>query len=197
MKSNRPRNLRDFYETPYGLAKAALEHLSIDCVFSLKYTVDAGCGNGIWGKAFQEVFGDDYLIDGVDIEHPKEALPYSCFHLTDYTEWQPEIPPTLIIGNPPYNQMEQFVRHSWDIGDIGTYILFLCRLEFLASRRRQIGLYREMPPFYVTVLTRRPSFFQTKENLMTTDAMDYALFLWVVGSTDFHPTINWLYWEYT
>jgi len=180
---------------PYGLAKAVLNYLHLDVVVSLKYTVDAGCGNGIWGRAFQEVFGDDYIIDGVDIRLPTAPLPYSCFHHTDYLTWNPEMSPTLIIGNPPFRLIEQFVRHSWEISDYGGVICFLGRLEFLASRRRQEGLFAECPLNQVAVLTRRPSFFSTKGS-KTTDAMDYAVFIWVAGESAPKAILDWLYWEY-
>ena len=79
LKSDRPRKKHDFYETPYELCRAALERLRKDEVKDENefnplnarsswavMGVDAGCGKGVWGKAFRRVFYENNFSWGID-----------------------------------------------------------------------------------------------------------------------------------
>jgi len=101
----------------------------------------------------------------------------------------------LIFGNPPYSLAEEFVRKSLELVDDGGYVFFLLRLAFLESKKRHFGLYAEHPLRRVYVLTRRPSFFTTKKDSKTVDALAYGMFLWQKGWKG-TTELSHLYWEY-
>ena len=197
LKSERPRREHDFYPTPYGLAKEALRRFSVDESMPEEWfsVLDAGCGEGIWMRASEEVFTNTHLsVYGVDLEPkcrattadflgaPSSYLDYEYVH--------------LVFGNPPYSLMEEFITHSLKSSILypGGYVFFLGRLEFLASKKRGLGLFKEYPPKRVYVLSRRPSFFSTNGR-KTTDAQDYAMYLWKDGWKG-DTKLDWLYWEY-
>jgi len=191
--SNRERRERDFYPTPIELCKAAIKK---EFPIGLNgYVLDPGCGTGNWGNAWN-FYNPSSMITGIDIEPNVKYLDCYCNYIVgdfltddfDGTNFE------AIIGNPPYSLAEEFVRKSKTLLEQRGYIYFLLRLEFLASKKRHFGLFREFRPKKVYVLSRRPSFFSTT-NGHTTDAMDYAMFLWQEGYTG-DTILDWLYWDY-
>ena len=210
LKSNRPRREHDFYETPYELCEAALRRLVQDEVIDENefhplnaqshwavMGIDAGCGKGIWGKAFRRVFYRNNFSIGIDpYVKPEEGI-YADYRKDDFLITPPPLGGWQIIyGNPPYSLAEEFVRQGLKAAKNG-YVFFLLRLAFLESKKRYFGLFKEHPPKRVYVLSRRPSFFSSdpEGKKKTTDAISYAMFLWQngwEGKTD----LSWLMWTY-
>lgn len=197
-KSERPRRENDFYPTPYGLAHEALLCFQRD-EHSMHnwHILDAGCGKGIWMDAANEVGSGFGGVYGIDLEPDPSLLYARKGDFLAHNAATMGLPLfDLVMGNPPYSLMEEFVRHSLQdslLLDHG-YVFFMCRLEFLASKTRCYGLYAEHPLKRVYVLSRRPSFFSTNGR-RTTDAQDYAMFLWQKGYTG-KTELSWLYWDY-
>lgn len=204
LKSERPRKKYDFYETPIELCVASLERVAMD--EGLLYPseiVDAGAGKGVWGLATKMVFPyDSFALLGIEHQELKMPPSYHEWWVGDYLEY-PEYDdgvydsrrPDFIMGNPPYSLAEEFVRKSWELLVPDGYIFFLLRLAFLESKKRHFGLFTEMPPKKVYVLSRRPSFFSSDGKRKTTDALSYAMFLWQKG-WEGNTMLDWLYWEY-
>lgn len=200
LKSERPRKEYDFYETPYGLCKTSLIRLredenilldSLQCM--LAKVLDAGAGRGVWGSAFNSVFPNTMSV-AVELNPITPETIYDKVNFGDFLEMD-LFNFTLVYGNPPYSLAEEFVRKSLEIIRDDGYVYFLLRLAFLESKKRHFGLFSEFPPKRVYVLSRRPSFFSTKEGRKTTDALSYAMFLWQKG-WEGKTELDWLYWEY-
>ena len=214
LKSDRPRRKHDFYETPYELCRASLERLREDEVQDKEefhplnarsvihswavMGIDAGCGKGVWGKAFRRVFYENNFSVGYDpyIE-PEEGIYTGGYYKEDFLEATRSLGgQQLVYGNPPYSLAEEFVRKGLEFASDG-YVFFLLRLAFLESKKRYFGLFKEHPPKRVYVLSRRPSFFSSdpEGKKKTTDAVSYALILWQSG---WHgkTELEWLYWNY-
>lgn len=200
LNSERPRYKNDFYETPYGLCKAALQRLYDDEQYFRPplNVLDAGCGRGVWGRAFNAVLGNNNYNEGIDIESEVQLGVYNltiCRDFLDSTYGNYD----FIYGNPPYALAEEFVRKGLELVKVGGWVYFLLRLAFLESQKRHFGLFKEFPPKRVYVLSRRPSFFTTHEGRKTVDALSYAMFLWEKGSITWGRDVtelDWLYWEY-
>ena len=197
MKSERPRAERDFYATPQGLANDATFWLFAEHSFPhvpLR-VLDPGAGTGVWGRAVNREMPSSRVV-GVDIALPSagDMGVYDAYHQMDYRDFD-DAGFHLVIGNPPYALAEAFVRKSLDLLPSGGYIYFLLQLNFLGSRGRQVGLFAEFPPQYIYVLTRRPSFFSVEGKAKSTDANNYAMYLWQKGYQG-PTTLKWLYWEY-
>jgi len=209
MKSDRPRAERDFYSTPIGLMYGAVERVVNDEIWPGLYPsnfrwniLDAGCGDGKWGTVLagklNSMFSRPAFTTGIDIEQQPKALEFVDKFVCDdylgkYSERQ-----NFIIGNPPFNLAEEFVHKSLSLMSSGGYVFFLLRLAFLEGRKRQLSLFEKTPLKRVYVLTRRPSFFSTKNGKDTTDTLAYAMFLWESGYSSEDgdgPTLDWLYWE--
>lgn len=104
--------------------------------------------------------------------------------------WRSSVLNDLIIGNPPYELAEEFVRQSFKILAPGGTIVFLFRLAFLEGQERGVGLWREFPPIRVATCSRRPSFTGNGK----TDSTAYACFYWRHGHQGDYAG-SWLRWD--
>ena len=198
LRSERPRKKYDFYETPIELCRASLERFQMDERPEMYTVLDVGAGNGVWGEAFAETihWSEKICLGGVEIDSSLVDENYDFWYSLDYLNFGFDGDGfSLIFGNPPYSLAEEFVRHSLELCSDGGYVFFLLRLAFLESKKRHFGLFTEMHPKKVYVLSRRPSFFTTKDGSKTVDALAYAMFLWQKGYEG-KPELDWLYWEY-
>lgn len=189
--SNRERMPRDFYPTPIELCYTALQILPINP----NSILDPGAGDGVWGKVARSRFPYSFIA-GNDIRELSKPEWYDDWRIGNYVENQInyEITFDLIMGNPPFKVAEKFITKSLNLLRPDGLIVFLLRLEFLASKGRHFRLFSNYPPCKVYVLSRRPSFFSTNGG-HTVDAMDYGLFIW--QNKNFKDTtLDWLYWEY-
>lgn len=196
LKSNRPRHERDFYETPSGLCTAALKRWKDDFGLSSDYGyvgLDAGSGNGVWGKSFRKVFCNRVSY-GVDIHKYETEDIYDKVMVEDFLseDFVAGKGYDLVYGNPPYSHAEEFVRQGLKVGQ---NVYFLFRLAFLETKKRYFGLFKDHPPRKVYVLSRRPSFFRKETGNIGTDATAYAMFYWKKGYEG-KPDLDWMYWEY-
>jgi 23S rRNA U2552 (ribose-2'-O)-methylase RlmE/FtsJ len=214
-KSDRGRSPRDFYQTPIELADAALEYLiekekfwrNFRMVFGNQQlrVMDPGCGTGTWSQSASRRFmytrlglaqQHQYpLVHSIDIEPQITSEGPIQVIQKDYMDYEVATKYHLVVGNPPYSQAEDFIRKSMELIVERGYVYFLLQLNFLGSRRRQVGLFNEYRPKEIVVLTRRPSFFSVDNKPNSTDTINYAMFLWQKGH-NLSTEINWLYWDY-
>lgn len=209
-KSTRPRADRDLYETPENLAYQSVERFLDDEGFGITERhltcnwniLDPGCGKSavwlsrasyacIWAAQDENIY--PWTV-GVDIEDNLINKWMDKFVCSDYLLFDGDSSKfDLIVGNPPFNKAQEFIIHSFDLLADNGYIYFFLRLAFLEGRKRQQTLFEKYPPKRVYVLTRRPSFFSTKNGKDTTDTLAYAMFLWQKGFTG-KTELDWLYW---
>lgn len=195
MKSHRARSPRDLYETPFDLADAAIMKLRTDGGFADKMPLaclDAGCGNGVWGKAVNKLI---FFVHGIDLEPNVPEGYYDMVTKQDFLTYAPEHKYDLVFGNPPYSLAEEFVRHSFSMIENKGNVYFLLRLSFLEGIGRCRGLYKDLPLKKVYVCSRRPSFFSSDGSHHTTDTLAYAMFLWQKGYSG-TAQISFLDWDY-
>lgn len=192
-----PRIPNDHYPTPPKLCKAALLTLPGHLALKPIRVLDPGAGSGAWGQAAREIMHADTNIGGIDIRDIDIPGGYTYWKpRTDFLELPDADPfyrPDLIIGNPPYQKAEEFVRKSLGMLKLGGHCLFLLRLAFLESKKRQ-DLYKNLPPQKVTVLVERPSFTTNRHGKAGTDSDAYGLFLWQRGLKT-TTSLQWLSWR--
>jgi len=84
----------------------------------------------------------------------------------------------VIITNPPFTLAMECIRKSFELE--ADYVVFLLRLNFLASKGRASFMKDHTPDVYV--LSQRPAFTLSGQR----DSIDYAWFVWdrsrVLGS---------------
>lgn len=192
-KPMRERDPHDFYPTPFALCDKALGLYMNSNLLQPHRILDPGAGTGVWGAAARRRW-PGIFITGVELRDVSRPSDYdtwcNCNYLTDFI---PSTSYNHVIGNPPYKHAEQFVRKSFNLLTPRGEMIFLLRLAFLEGQARGKGLWCEIPPRFVYVLSKRPSFITEGDKKGKTDATAYALFHWVKG--DHRPTtLSWLDW---
>jgi SAM-dependent methyltransferase len=174
------RHERDFYETPLDVAQKALsmlpEDLSGPMYQSYARILDVGAGTGVWGKAALKRWPNAH-VEGIDLTpQSSQHCRYDVWHQRDFlTADLGKF--DAVIGNPPYNQAEQFVLHGLQHLQRGGSLLLLLRLGFLEGKGRMSRIWSKHPPSDVAVLSRRVSFTGDGR----TDATAYGIFRWQEG----------------
>lgn len=174
------RNALDFYATPQALADAICRHLSSRCGWCV---VEPSAGHGPFVRAARKEFGPDVEIVAIDVS--PDRLPELSEAGADavlVSDWLqitalPSEYPTLILGNPPFREAEEHIRHALDLMRPGDSLAFLLRLNLLGSRGR-VALWESTPLAEVVPLVPRPSFTGGGS-----DATEYGLFVWTKGHT--------------
>ena len=174
----------DKYYTPDAVAAACINAVG----WGMRATfVEPSVGGGAFARALRE---DGYNVFGVDND-PTAPGFRDCdlgYAVSDFSAWQPPngLRPDFVVGNPPYNQAEEHIRHALSVAR--SAVGMLLRVNFLGGVKRR-AFFRNHRPFQVHVLTPRPSFTGGG-----TDATEYAFVVWAHGSN--HSTsLDWINWR--
>lgn len=201
-------NPNDLFVTSQDVANhtvAALKKLTgITGESSDFFTLDPGCGTGVWGRAVNKIF--DYPMSwGIDIEnrlgHAKDLInpePYDFYYIQDYLTFQGEsnAPFSLICGNPPYssktdkNLAEKFLMKSLQLVKPGGIVGLLLKTEYVASLRRYENIYRSIAPKYMIQYVPRIKW----EGYKFSNTIEYAFYIWQKGCKD-RTQLYWLNWK--
>jgi hypothetical protein len=175
-----PRRRRhEFYPTERALIRAALaqyaHHPAGDPV------LDPGAGDGRWGQEVKALY-PGAEIHGVEKRRAPKPAGFDLWRARkDFLKFYPRVKYGLAVGNPPYDQAEEFVRHTWKLLAPGGRIVFLLPLQFQVGVGRYNGLWTELPPTLVAGVCPRPSFGKNKHGRRGTNGTDYGLFVWNKG----------------
>jgi len=173
------RRARDAYYTPDALASALVGLLDVDGLTVWEPHV----GGGAFASAARDAGASLYISDVHDtsVAAAMDLQPRAAA-VADFVDlkWAPD----WIIGNPPYRQAEEHIRHALTCCD---RVAFLLRLGVLESTKRA-PLWVDHPPAVVHVLQQRPSFTGGG-----TDSAAYGFFVWEPHEG---PTaLRWLSWR--
>lgn len=195
-KALNPRKERDEYPTPYDFVYSVCNHDLYNLIHNSDYILDPGCGSGVWGKAIKAVRPHAF-ITGVEInqEHVMNmSRVYDEFNMVDFTDphFYPHQQSDLIIGNPPYSLAHEFINKALQIVKPGGRVVFLLRLDFLASVKRYDMWYNtEGKPEIVRVSSSRISFDGSGKS----DDTNYALFQWIKAPVTSSTILSWFDWK--
>jgi hypothetical protein len=191
------RRENDFYETPLAFAATAM--YNIPCApMSVKTALDPGAGRGVWGRALRR-FNPTCHIAGIDIQPPSDLIKdhdvfgqvYDEWHYGDFLEWETKDKYDLIMGNPPYKLVHEFVDKSFGLLAPHGQLVFLMRLAMLESQKRYKTWWTHSPIKKVFVSPRRISFTGDGKS----DDTAYALFVWQEGYEG-ATLLDWIWWDY-
>lgn len=160
----KPPILLDAYYTPDELAAYLVDLLPIR---DTDLILEPSAGGGAFVKALA---GKSSEVVAIDLNPDAPGLQMTRSAACDFLDIYPENSPIWIIGNPPYFNALDHVKHAIDC--TGRHVCFLLRLSFLESKRRA-GFWAENPCRKIFVLSERPSFTGGK-----TDSSAYAFFWW-------------------
>lgn len=165
----------DAYDTPQELVEYLVGLLPIEAESSV---LEPSAGSGVWClELIRTVPG--IHVEACEIrEECREALvdavTVACVHIGDFLEL-PLGTFDLVIGNPPFCDAEEHIRHALSRVRSGGHVAMLLRLAFLESRGR-VPFWSAWPARKVWALSECPSF--TGKG---TDSSAYGFFLWQKG----------------
>jgi hypothetical protein len=174
----------DFYPTPIADCADALSYLPFD--FVPQCILDPGAGGGAWGKAARKRY-PKAMITGVDVRsETKRTSAYNFWMHDNFLLMKPTAAFDLVIGNPPFDEAEAFVKQSIAMLEPYGFCIMLLRLNFITAKERVIGVHRTTPPMQVIIRANRVQFIGYGDRA----ASDYAYFIWRKGWKG-KPTIDW------
>jgi hypothetical protein len=116
---------------------------------------DPCCGGGNIPATFT---ANGFKAFGTDIVDRKAAAFLGTFDFLQMravpVTWARSTP-VAIVMNPPYKDLEAFVRKALTLSD--RFVAALVPLTFLGSTTRGLGLFSEHPPRFVATLSKRPT----------------------------------------
>ena len=173
----------DFYATPPGFARAALEQLP--AWFKPRCILDPGAGTGVWGRVARERWHNS-LITGIEIRDVARPAAYNFWFTSGFQHVIRKQPCfDLIIGNPPFKDAEMFVRGALEMLEDHGFLMYLLRLNFIAGQDRGAGLWKDTPLRKMVIASKRISF--TGDS----NPNDHALFIWQKGYVG-EASLGWM-----
>lgn len=170
----------DFYATPDALALAICAHVARGFLFA-PLVVEPSAGHGPFVRAARRTWPGAEIV-AVDVS--PDRLPDLSLAGADsvlVSDWLQiaALPRSrtrvLVLGNPPFREAEEHIRHALGLMAAGDELVFLLRLNLLGSRSR-VAFWESTPLAEVVPIVPRPSFTGGGS-----DATEYALFRWVKG----------------
>lgn len=168
---NRHRN--DYYITPINEIVKFLNKSSEYIQYNNILDPCAGGDNShpmSYPEAFKKIGINN--IKTIDIRQDSKADTIDNFLELNDLGYRPDI----IISNPPFDLAMEFIEHSLELANDNGFVIFLLRLNFLGSKKRNKFLSNNMPSM-IFVHSRRMSFTDSS----STDSIEYAHFVWQKG----------------
>lgn len=115
--------------------------------------IEPSVGGGAFARIVKEAFPDCRLV-GIDVDPRAEGGAFcDDFVVGSFTEWQPDEEPWAIVGNPPFKEAEEHVRHALTMHP--KHLGLILPVDFLGSQGR-LPFWRECAPDIVHILVPRP-----------------------------------------
>lgn len=217
MKPHNPREENDLYRTKPELALAICNLVTKRLHYRLYEqgvypkppkrldVLEPGCYDGPFLKAMDECWPEnrDMSLTGTDIVKRPPEFDYDLadYVHTDFADLSEEGREKLgsdfhlIIGNPPFKHMEEFLKTSKELLHKDGEIVFIAQVGFLGSRSRY-DLFKEHQPWRADFLLPRPGFIRDdKPN--GSDARDYVLLTWKSWNPPYCTQFKWFDWKQT
>ena len=104
------------------------------------------------------------------------------------TEWDGDI-----LTNPPFKLACEFINHGLKLVKDGRYVIMFLKIQFLEGQSRYDNLFKNNPPKYIYVFTRRTNTARNGDfdKYKAAPALCYTWMIWQKGFTG-EPTLRWL-----
>lgn len=178
--------------TPRGVVKQGLDVLIRQTHPNLRrmrqpVIVDAGAGSGVYGAELRELLPRAYTIGVEAADHPWPwQRHYSQAVQTDFAKFEPGIAVDVIVGNPPFSQLEAFVSHALELLRPGGRLFFFGLNEWGQRAPSHAKLWELHRPCYQWRVQGGIK-FRTGTNPKngkpwSTDARSYSHWCWEKGA---------------
>jgi hypothetical protein len=182
----------DFFETPAWVTEALLKVEG----FSSGLIWEPAAGNGAISKVVNKYGYKIFSSDAVQREYDLVKIDFLKCFITFEEGTNVYVTPLFSLGfrpdhiitNPPYNKSLEFVLKALEIAR--RKVAMLLRIDFLGSKKRYEGLFKDHPPARIHVFFRRISFGRTAK----VDMLYHAWFVWEKGWNR-KTEIDWIYEE--
>lgn len=181
-------DVTEFYPTFPALAELIVRHVADDFNVKPKMVLEPGCGAGSFMQACRKTWPTAHLFGvEVDPEIADHARRQEFLVTVDNLLAKQWGKFDLIVGNPPFSLSEDFIHHLRDQLTENGKLVFLLRLNFLATQERYETLWSRYKPTHVYTLVARPGF--TSDG--STDGTDYGVIMWGKEPT-MTTTMSWI-----
>lgn len=187
------------FVTPEWVIKACLSVIPSSPPPSM--ILDAGAGTGVWGEVAAQKWPHAFLVaseldprhaEGFTVDQNNQILPTNTAyrewhkgdflrfpHFSDIEWWRRPGQYDLVMSNPPFNQVTDFVRMACFMANPdGGRVVMILRLAILESQTRAKDFWPYYPPESITIFSKRPSF---TGNGKTDSKTAYAAVVWRNG----------------
>jgi hypothetical protein len=163
------RNDRDFYPTPRDFIKLIAKYEKLQGV----QVLEPGIGDGRMLE-----FVKYSSAWGCDIRNDIPKIEGINYYMGDLLKWKPDFKFDLIIGNPPYSLMFEFVQKCYSLLLKNGRMIFLLPAPFYHTKGRY-PFNRKRPPIREYRLAERPQFRRELNPAdKGTDSTEYSWFVW-------------------
>ena len=158
---------------------------------------DPACGGGNIVKAIRATGRGAHGTDIVDRGWDSDRVMFRG--VRDFLQTEPsDFPADNIITNPPFGRgalTEAFIRHALSSPTLAKLAVFT-DVRFLTGRKRAAGLYSDVPPDRVWIITPRPSCppgaYLAAGNKAGGGAADYCWLVWDRTAPSCGTRTGWL-----
>lgn len=180
------REENDFYATDPKALEVLLDKLKKDGIELSGNVWEIACGKGHLSRVLEQrgysVFNTDLIDRG-----------YENFHLAkNFFEFENECDGD-ILTNPPFKMACEFINHSLELVKDGRYVIMFLKIQFLEGQSRYDSLFKNNPPKYIYVFTKRTNTARNGEfdKYKAAPALCYTWMIWQKGFKG-EPTLRWL-----
>ena len=201
-KNHKNRQTNDFYSTPVEEAENILEHLNIN--FNGKTILEPCAGQGNILKGLEQYLNNKQEIAflyGSDIYDYQKNISntiiqtgeeFNCLK-EDYLQKLQLKNVNYIITNPPYKNIESFIKQFLKIAQDG--VIILARLQCLEGKKRYEEIFKDFPPSDVWIYINRINCPKNGEETNNSSVQAYAWFYWNKQNNKNYstPQIHWIW----
>lgn len=183
------REKNDYYATDPNSLRVFLKRLKEDNITLNKNILECSCGEGHLSEVLLESEYNVTNIDIVDRGYNKNFTQADFLKIDTPFDGD-------ILTNPPYKYAKEFVEHSMELLQDGSYCIMFLKLQFLEGKARK-KLFEKYPPKYVYVFSERQrcamngDFGKYGNAGNTHGAVAYCWFVWQKGFSG-GGTIRWI-----
>lgn len=176
-------NKLDFFKTPFPVLDAVFSGRVIPRLRAPRI-LDTGAADGRWGRYAAGYFTDVVELHGAEFRDVPKPGGFTHWHCGNYLTMSLEAGYDVIVGNPPFNQAEQFVMRSLELLAPGGSLFYLLKAQLLGSADRFNYFWGNTPLRRIYYCTDRIGFL---DHVTTEEVWDYAIFHWQQGAPLFAP----------
>jgi len=183
----------DFYPTPAGLIKIALEQFHFIQQIERLKVLDIGAGEGVWGKVLRHIHPNKrFEITGSEINSNfNKPIDYDHWVIGDFLEgYFARESFHYIIGNPPFKGVEKSIRLAFKYLRPYGKMLLLLPIHFMHTEIRVPLLTTDHRPKHIYFVNPRPNFTGGVGN-----RNDYILVEWHGKHSPYLTTCSSLAWD--